>query len=87
MNEAATSLTRTAVQRVEMDARLRIRQVTHEWHAVHGRSTWKARAQIWQAFLELRAGCTTAYDEKIYPALNRDSLLDTMRAAKAKQVE
>jgi len=35
----------------------------------HGISTWKARALIWQGFLELREGCTAAYDEKIYPAL------------------
>jgi predicted ATPase/DNA-binding winged helix-turn-helix (wHTH) protein len=35
----------------------------------HGISTWKARAQMWQGFLELLAGSTSAYSQTIYPAM------------------
>ncbi|WP_031359719.1 ATP-binding protein [Caballeronia sordidicola] len=35
----------------------------------HGISTWKARAQMWQGFVELRGGSTSAFSQKIYPAM------------------
>jgi len=35
----------------------------------HGISTWKARAEMWQGFLELQAGHVAAYNQKIYPAM------------------
>ncbi|MFM0204063.1 winged helix-turn-helix domain-containing protein [Paraburkholderia fungorum] len=35
----------------------------------HGISTWNARAQMWQGFMELLEGRVGAYEQKIYPAL------------------
>jgi predicted ATPase/DNA-binding winged helix-turn-helix (wHTH) protein len=37
----------------------------------HSIATWRARAQMWQGFLELRLGNSSAYSQIIYPAITR----------------
>ena len=40
----------------------------------HGISTWKARARMWQAFLQLKTGKTEVYERVIEPALQEISV-------------
>lgn len=37
----------------------------------HSITTWRARAEMWQGLIELRAGNSSAYSQIIYPAMTR----------------
>jgi len=37
----------------------------------HSITTWRARADMWRGFIELRAGNSSAYSQTIYPAMSR----------------